>query len=324
MTSKEIVQRTLDFNSPVRVAASFGTCDILGTKHKVKTFETDWIEVTKGRYERKDEWGNLWARVDETTKGEVVAGVLESLDDLSTYRFPDFSKVDDYTEVRNYRLSKPDHWMIGWLPGFTFNIANKLRKLEFYLMDLLLEPEKVSEMHDAIDVCIQDMIINYGTTGIDAIMFCEDWGTQLNTFISPELWRKEFFPRTKRHCDLAHSLGMKVFMHSCGKIGGIVPGLIEAGIDVLQFDAPEIHGIDNLAAYQQKSKITFWCPVDTQKILQTKDEALIRSKARELLDKLWKKRGGFIAGYYWDNPSIGITPEIQGWASDEFVKHGVS
>jgi len=104
--------------------------------------------------------------------------------------------------------------------------------------------------------------------------------------------------------------------------GLTIPGLIEAGIDLLQFDQPTLHGIDTLASYQEKAKITFWCPVDIQITLQTRDEEKIRAEARELLDKLWKGRGGFIAGYYSDNASIGLDPKWQEYACDEFVKRG--
>jgi hypothetical protein len=112
-------------------------------------------------------------------------------------------------------------------------------------------------------------------------------------------------------------------MHSCGKIEGIVPGLMEAGVDVLQFDQPDLHGIDILAAHQKQGRITFWCPVDIQKALQTRDEAAIRAKAREMLDKLWRGRGGFIAGYYGDNASIGLDRKWQDFACAESLARGI-
>ena len=64
--------------------------------------------------------------------------------------------------------------------------------------------------------------------------------------------------------------------------------------------------------------------MDIQKTLQTRDEQIIRAEAREMLDKLWGGRGGFIAGYYTDNDSIGLTPEIQSWACDEFLRYGLA
>ncbi len=141
-------------------------------------------------------------------------------------------------------------------------------------------------------------------------------------FISPRLWYEEFYPRFEKLCSTAHACGIKVFMHSCGAIGPIIPGLMKAGVDVLQFDQPVLHGVDNLAEHQKNGKITFWCPVDIQKTLQTKDEGTIRAGAEEILDKLWKGRGGFIAGYYSDNASIGLEPKWQEYACDTFIQKG--
>ncbi len=134
----------------------------------------------------------------------------------------------------------------------------------------------------------------------------------------------EFFPRFKKLCGLAHELGIRVFMHSCGNIAAIVPGLMDAGIDVLQFDQPDLHGIDALASHQDRGRITFWCPVDIQTTLQQRDERIIRAKAREMLDKLWRGKGGFIAGYYGDNASIGLDPKWQDIACDEFRRRGIA
>ena len=141
------------------------------------------------------------------------------------------------------------------MPGFTFNIARKLFKLENYFVKLMLEREQIHRLHDRIDEMLIDMIQNYAKAGVDSIMFPEDWGTQLQTLINPKLWHEEFYPRFKRLCGIAHDCGIKVFMHSCGAIGAIIPGLIDAGVDLLQFDQPTLHGIDTLASYQEEARL---------------------------------------------------------------------
>jgi hypothetical protein len=324
MTSREIVRRTLAYSTPERVARSFGDSDFHWVGCDVKTRASDWKENGNGRWERTDEWGNLWARLDPTSKGEVVKGVLDDLAAIDSYEFPDYSRALDYSAVSKCRAALPDKWIIGGVPGFAFNIARKMRKLDQYLMDLVLEMEPLHRLHDRIDEMLEDMIRNYAAAGVDSIMFPEDWGTQTQTLISPAMWREEFFPRFVKLCGIAHALGIKVFMHSCGKIEGIVPGLMEAGIDVLQFDQPDLHGIDILAAHQGRGQITFWSPVDIQKTLQQREESIIRAKAREMLDKLWRGRGGFIAGYYGDNVSIGLDPRWQDFACDEFTRAGIA
>ncbi len=322
MNSKEIVLRTLEYQGSDRVARSFGDSDLTGCGNTVKTHATPWKKTGQNSWDMTDEWGNLWNRIDPTSKGEVVKGVLEGISNLSTYKFPDFSNLDDYMTVQKCREEHPDKWIIGGMPGFAFNIARKLFKLENYFIKLLLESESMHEIHDRIDCMLMDMIINYAKAGVDSVMFPEDWGTQTQTLISPRLWYEEFYPRFKKLCSTAHGCGIKVFMHSCGAIGSIVPGLMKAGVDVLQFDQPILHGVDNLAEHQKNGKITFWCPVDIQKTLQTKDEDTIRAGAEEILDKLWKGRGGFIAGYYSDNASIGLEPKWQEYACDTFIHRG--
>lgn len=321
---REIVKKTFEFSYPERVAHSFADSDIVFADHQVITPSTDWARTGGSRWERTDEWGNTWFRIDESSKGEVLKGALSEPDETERYRLPDFSKPGDYAGAAAFFEKAEGKYRAGNVPGFTFNIARKIFKLEDYLVYLLTDLEKIRVLHDKVDKAVADMIVNYERAGADAIFFTEDWGTQTQTMINPVLWREEFFPRTKRLCEIAHDRGMKVIMHSCGAISAIIPGLIEAGIDCLQFDQPTLHGIDRLASFQELGKISYWCPVDIQRTLQSGDESLIRSEAAELIQKLWKGQGGFVAGFYPDEPSIGLEPKWQEIASDEFTRQGVA
>lgn len=321
-TSRDIVSATLHFSGPERIAHSFEPSDFVWTSYTCKTYATSWQQAGASAWYRLDEWGNQWKRIDQSSKGEVSKGILPSLSAVHQYQFPDFSNPADYESVRADRAAHPNHWLIGSLPGFTFNIARKFRRLDQYLLELAAEPDLIHQLHDRIDEILMDMIQNYAIAGVDAVMFPEDWGTQLRTLISPTMWRNEFYPRFIRLCSLAHSHQIKVFMHSCGQIKAIIPDLIQSGIDLLQLDQPDLIGIDCLAGIQQQQPITYWCPVDIQKTLQTRDESTIRSKALEMLSKLWNQQGGFIAGYYSDNTSIGLDPIWQEIASQAFLEFG--
>jgi hypothetical protein len=170
---------------------------------------------------------------------------------------------------------------------------------------------------------LEVMIFRYAEAGADCVMFGEDLGTQTQTLISPALWQKEFHPWYQRLCNAAHRCWIRVFMHSCGAISAIIPGLIHAGIDLLQFDQPELHGIEKLASFQKQERITFWCGVDIQKTLLSVDEVLIRKAAVQMLDLLWRGHGGFVAGFYGDEKSINLDPKWQQIASETFRIHGI-
>ncbi|MBZ0300813.1 MAG: hypothetical protein K8J31_13770, partial [Anaerolineae bacterium] len=252
----------------------------------------------------------------------VIRGGLQTLDEVETFPLPDFSSPAYYHNAEEQFAQHPDKWPLAVIEGLTFNIARNLRKLDQYFMDLLSEPEKISILHDRIDAQIRVQMEQIQAIGAAGFIFGEDWGTQERMFIRPSLWRREFKPRFAALCDYAHELGLIVFMHSCGKITEIIPDLIEVGVDLLQFDQPKIHGYETLAGFQKNHKISFWCPVDIQAVLPTGNEALIRQHARAMLDQMWQGRGGFIAGYYEDMPSIGVNPAWQHIAGDEFLKSG--
>ena len=227
----------------------------------------------------------------------------------------------NYTSVRRvFNDPQNDRFRIGGLPGFPFNLARKMRRLDQFLMDLLLEQDKVKVLLKRIEDLVAEAIVQYAAAGADGVMFPEDWGTQKGLMIRPELWRQVFKPGFERLCAVAHEHGVKVFMHSCGKTTVIIPDLIEAGVDLLQFDQPQLHGLDNLAKYH--GEITYWCPVDIQKTLQTLDAEAIEADARAMIKKLGGPKGGFIAGYYSGNEAIGLDPKWQDVACRAFTKYG--
>lgn len=322
MNSREIVRRTLEFAYPERVAQSFEPSDLVFSGPEFDNPRGEWRRICGNEWQRVDEWGNVWGRLDETSKGEIVKGALDDLDQVDRFILPDFNAPQLYLNAAQIFSSHPQHWHNAWIHGFAFSAARKLRRMEQYLMDILEERSKIARLHDRIDEQVENQIRRFKEVGADSIMIAEDWGTQTHLLISPRLWRSEFKPRFARQVDLIHSLGMKFFMHSCGKMTDIIPDLIECGVDLLQFDQPRIHGIDLLSQYQKNHSITYWCPVDIQTTLQSENAEIIQADAHEMIDKLWAGRGGFIAGYYTDNASIGLSPEWQEIACRSFAEYG--
>ena len=325
MKSREIVLRTLEFTGPERVAASFPHPywnDFRRVHYATEGLDGTWHKAGMGRQERTDQWGNTWARVDATSKGEVARGVLQDWDSLETLRLPDLANPALYADVRQV-CGDPneDRFRIGGLPGFPFNVARKMRRLDRFLADVLLSPHRVRELLQRVEVLLGAIIGSYAQAGVDAVMFAEDWGTQRGLMVNPKTWRGMFKLGYSRLCRAAHDNGIKVIMHSCGRITEIIPDLVEVGIDALQFDQPRLHGIDELARFH--GRMTFWCPVDIQTTLQTKDEASIEAEAVELTDRLGGPKGGFIAGHYGDNVSIGLDPRWQDVACHAFMRYGI-
>lgn len=326
MTSQEIVQSSLEFSCPERIPMTLPEPYPHDTVSAgiMPSGQPDigiWQKVN-GVWLQRDEWGNLWSRVRDVGGGEVIHGVLE--DDwnlLDTYRWPDIANPARYQAARERFAAFPDKYHLGSLPGFPFAISRYMRRMEIFLADLLLERERAVTLLQRVTDLLEQCIVRFAEAGADGVFFCEDWGTQDRLLVSPTTWRSLFRPGFEQLCNAARRHGLTVWMHSCGHVYEIIGDLIEVGISVLQFDQPELHGIDNLAR-DFGGKVNFWCPVDIQKSLQTQDADTIERTARALIEKLGSYGGGFIAGYYGDNQGIGLDPKWQDIACQAFVRYG--
>ena len=325
MTGREIIRRAVHFEGPERVGmtlpepyphdvANWGVLENPDFDPERRTED--------GNEYWRDEWGCTWARIAGISKGEIIEGAITEWDQLDDYRPPDFADERRYETARKVLAAHADKYLIAGLPGgWTFATARKIRKMEQYLMDLMLEPARIERLHDLVVAENLKVIRKAAELGCHAVMVWEDWGTQTGPLVSPEMFARVFKPRIAEQCRLARRLGLDCWMHSCGNMTALMDDLIDAGVQVFQFDQPTLHGIDNLNK-RYGGKVAFWCPVDIQKTLQTKDAELIRAEAKALCDKLGAHHGGFIAGYYGDNIALALDASVQDIACRAFVEFG--
>ena len=330
MQSREIVLRSLSFEGAPRIPMSLPAPyphDFVSSGIEPAA---DWKKSETwqaGRETRwRDEWGNVWARLGEVTHGEVAQGALQDWADLDSYVMPTFDDPSQYAKAGQVFAEHPERYRMGSLPGFPFAIMRYMRRMEVFLADLLLHPDRVRALADRVVDLLVGCMDNWARVGADGVFFCEDWGTQERLLVSPAMWRDLFKPDFARLCGAARARGLAVWMHSCGYIWDIIPDLIECGMSVLQLDQPGLFGVDRLAR-NFGGRVHFWCPVDIQKVLPTGNLEVIDAFARDLVERIGRfgrdgGYAGFIAGYYGSNDAIGVRPEWQDHACRAFVKYG--
>jgi len=324
MTPREIVLRTITFARPERIAMGLPDPYPKDFVSAGTSADPNWKPSRTFSPEQgamwEDEWGNVWARLDNFSKGEVVEGALSDWSQLDDYRMPTYDDPSRYQAARATFAEHPGRFKIGGLPGFPFAIMRYLRRMEVFLADLILHPREVRCLADRVTALLVRCIENWAAVGADGVMFAEDWGTQDRLLVSPAMWRELFKPDFQVLCSAARRCKITVWMHSCGYIYDIISDLIECGISVLQLDQPGLFGVDRLAS-EFGGRVTFWCPVDIQRVLPTGDAERIEAFARDMVVKLGANGGGFIAGYYGGNEAIGVRPEWQDIACRAFVKY---
>jgi uroporphyrinogen-III decarboxylase len=328
MSSRELIRRVLERDRPPRIGLTFSPYDGQPRQNDVAgagpspdpSFDEQRGLDNAGGECWRDEWGCRWRRIPGKTKGgEVIEAPIKDWSDLDTYRLPSFDDPARYEAVARSFEQHADMYRLGGISACSFDSARYLRRMEQYLLDCAAEPERVKRLNRLVSDLVLAQVSLYADAGADGVFFCEDWGTQDRLLVSPAMWREVFRPDFERLISHAHAKGLTVWMHSCGYVADIVPDLVELGMDVLQFDQPDLHGLDPLADFHDR--VTFWCPVDIQTTLQTGSRDTIQAKAREMVRKLGTG-GGLIAKDYPDEFSIGADPSWQHWAYEAFLEAG--
>lgn len=336
MTGKELIRRVIDYQNPPRVGYDFnpphkkdiqwiGGGRLLNPTFTSKAAWGDYPEVRaqfpdfQGEF-RYDVFGNIYGRLEGITKGECIKGALSDGFHPDGFALPTLD-LSYYEELRGQKLGEKDAFVLASAPMAVFSNFRDLRLMDQALMDLLLEPEEVEELLGKILALLLEATRHCGEVGCDGLILYDDWGMQHATFISPDSFRRFFKPMYAAIAAEAHRHQMKLFVHSCGLVHGFMEDFIDAGVDVMQFDQPELSG-SKVLAQEFGGRIAFHCPVDIQKVMATGDRAFIEKSAFEMLEAFRPLKGGLIAKDYPTWQDIHVEEEWATWARDVMEAHG--
>ncbi len=180
-----------------------------------------------------------------------------------------------------------------------FEWGTFLRRMDNFLTDMFMYPDEVHRLLDALMDKHMDLLAKVcDSVGdiVDIVKFGDDLGMNSGPFIPVETYNEFFHHREKQMCDYVKSnSSMKTMLHSCGGIYEIIPGLIEAGFDILN---PVQINAANMEPERLKKEfgkdITFWGGgVDTKSILNNATPEQVKSHVKHNLE-IFMKDGGFV------------------------------
>lgn len=324
MNSKEIILANINHQNPPRCGMDFDRgrlSDFLFADLKPHAYQQKrWVEGQIEYYD--DEWGNIWHRMlDGSFKGEIYQPAIRQWNDLDALRLPDYSQPGCAQSMNDLFQQPTDKFKMAAIGGWIFDNARYLRRLDIYLMDLALHPDELMRLHEMVAQVYTQKIHLAGKAGADGIFIGEDMGTQTGLLFSPKMFRRYFKAMYTGLFSLAHSYNMKVFLHSCGQNWAILPDLLEAGVDVFQFDQPAVYDMPRLSALLKEHKAALYSPVDIQAILPTGDRAFIRAGAARMVEIF---QGGLICKNYLDLKGIGVREEWDDWAYEAICEQVIT
>ena len=331
MTSRERVRRAIEFAHPDRIPHRYyDIIIIINTTpknwqppdgfypyvqpHDVHFGGWRWKKRKDSRWLREDrtaidEFGVVWRANATASMGEPIEGPLSGgWHLLKDYRLPDMRDEDRLRAFKRLlRLVNPDRYILGCdNTGLgPWELFRHLRGFENAMIDLIECPEEVHRLLSMITDMFLGSLEAFAEAGADGYYFLDDWGTQLNSFISPRHFSEYFMPCYRKITGRCHDLGMHCGIHSCGNIRPLVPLLIEAGFDFLQLDSPDLCGIDWLSE-NAAGRICLFCSEDIQNVYVTNDHVKIEEYVKTMIRRLSSEKGGLVLWPYSQPYDIGV------------------
>jgi uroporphyrinogen decarboxylase len=219
----------------------------LGSADEIlKHFHIDSPHGVGGRYigpeppEGQDIWGITYRDVKYATGTYSEIDVpplarfntIEEMNAGYTWPTPDMWDHSHLPEEAEYLADRPS---IGGNVG-PFYMYTNLRGLEQAFADLIENPEFVHACLDKIaHLQITEIQRIHETIPGKVLMsfFAEDMGSQEGLLLSPTQIREFIMDKVEPMIDLVHDAGAYVIHHNDGAIRGMLPELIDFGIDIL-------------------------------------------------------------------------------------------
>lgn len=256
----------------------------------------------------KDDWGVSWA-LSESSPESGTAPVPGDyvITDISHWKeqisFPDVDHYDWSKIVQDWdrkpidirAINREEHLVTGALDMGIFERMSLLMGMEELMVNVVLEPELLADMADAIaDYNIRVIRKFHSIYPVDMIRYGDDWGCQKQLMMSPEAWRRIWKPAVKKIYDVIHSYGMLIFQHSCGYIEPIIPDIVEMGADIWDPCQP----CNNLKRIKELygDRLTFCGGIDSQFVLEKENvtQEEVRREVRRRIDEMGAG-GGYLA-----------------------------
>jgi uroporphyrinogen decarboxylase len=166
-------------------------------------------------------------------------------------------------------------------------------------MDLYMDPENVHKLLDKLLEMHMDFLEKIcESVGdlVEVVKFGDDLGTNTGPFMPLEIYNEFFKPRHKMMCDYVKAnTSAHTMLHCCGGIYELIPGLIEAGFEILN---PVQINAFNMEPERLKKDfgrdVTFWGGgANTQSILNRATPQQVKDHIRKNIE-VFARDGGFV------------------------------
>lgn len=239
LTKRQNLLETIKGGNPDRFVKQF---EFMNMIHEA-LFQIKGHPAGPGK-EGKDPWGVTWrypkGQIGPFPVHDAEHKVLKNITEWRKYvKKPDVPTAGEIWApaiAHANAVDRNDQYVTVIHPMGVFEIAHHLMGMEDALMAFYEEPNAVHELID----CITEYELDFAKAAIDrlhpnALFHADDWGSQINSFMSPEMFNEFIVPAYKKIYGYYKANGVELIVHhSDSYAANLVPSMIEIGIDIWQ------------------------------------------------------------------------------------------
>ncbi len=272
-----------------------------------------WSKLTKRAAEGDledgeftDDWGCRFKASPDGVGAHPTRPIVTGLDEWHKYVAESMPTIPAETFKADVAKGAADHADAYVIAEFWRTFYERMYMVigfEQLMMEIADGGELFLTMLDDLKSFTRRGVELIGQAGADGVFLADDWGTQHRLQISPAMWRKYFKPAYGELIDVAHSLGMDCWLHSCGNIMEIVGDWVDIGLEVLTHLQPAALDLPAIAR-KYRGQMTFFGGIDVQYNIVHGTRETIRDEVRSLIEMF-----DAFNGKYMLSPANSVMPE---------------
>ena len=236
---------------------------------------------------------------------EIPAGFLTAK--LESFDFDVMENKYRHVSAENLTESQDDIISIGTLSSIYMMICY-LRGMENFFQDLAFQPKMVDHLVGEVG----EFILEFNRRELDSIgekaVYFGTWDDvagQDGMIFSPVEFKKYFLPFYRKLIDQNKKYNLFFGWHCCGNVHGVLPMMIDAGIDVFDVVQTSAKDMDIETVHElYGNDVCLHGGLDVQKLLVEQSATEVRQAVRQIKE-LWGSRGGMILA-----PSHEALPDV--------------
>lgn len=219
--------------------------------------------------------------------------------DIDAFEFPDPYAPGRYRDAeRLIAQYKDDYFIIGDVEVTIFSLAQQLVGLEKLLIDMMLETEYVQHLFAKCTEFQTKIAKELIKRGVDAIWYGDDFGTQSNLIMPPDIFKSQVKSWYKKMNDELKQVNPDILciLHCDGAVRPLLNDIKEMGFDVFNPVQPDVpgHSAEELKA-EFGDIFVFWGAIDQQYLLPNGTDEELEKDITEKIETLGANGGYMIA-----------------------------